>query len=76
MKRKIAFLLAVVLIVSAGFMAYATGPESGGAATTAEQSSAQPGETEEQALPEDAQGTAGTETVQTPKMGAKLAEQM
>ncbi len=71
MKRKIAFLLAVVLIVSAGFMAYATGSESEGAATTATQSGAQRGETEDQALPEGIRGAAVTGTVQNPETGGE-----
>ena len=74
MKRKIAFLLAVVLIVSAGFMAYATGSENGGPAMTATEPIAQPGETDDQALPEGAQRAAGTEAVQNPEDGAETGE--
>lgn len=65
MKRKIAFLLAVVLIVSAGFMAYATGPENGmPAAAATQEPGTQPEETEQQTMPGTAQGTAGTDAVQ------------
>ena len=75
MKRKIAFLLAVVLIVSAGFMAYATEPGNGAQATAAAQKhetrepAAQPAEEESQASPGDVPGTSGTEGVQNPGEG-------
>ena len=69
MKRKIAFLLAVILIVSTGFMAYATGVDNGTrAAETEQESSTQPGgsvsdsDSENSGLPEDqiSGGTEGT----------------
>ena len=81
MKRKIAFLLAVILIVSTGFMAYATGVDNGTrAAETEQESSTQPGgsvsdsDSENSGLPEDqisggTEGTGKPETAGTPYRG-------